>query len=554
MSSHACFLHEGPKFVVWTLIRKGDKEKHMRKYIWKRIFFSILSLLVVIWAVMLMVYSLIDRSVVFQTDDVWNKRSNNDRVIYEYTQYQKYGYIDYVNFNNFSKQKWVDIYGDAYDGSDEYKEDKASIQKSGDAYLENETVREFINYYESKGYTIVRLNPIKYSTGRTKPGGNGYLLATKEKLKILRLFDYVKNFLTVETTGDVKDAALTDRYIRFEKDPYSGLFAIVGSGTTHKYLLYFDSRFPWIHQNWIHMNLGVSYTRFRGQEISGVITEPAGDLKTARQQFPAQIGSDKWTDTAADFHSLTYNTSELTENEKTLFNDKYTNFSYRRSGLSMLENSFVIGLVATIIQYMIGLPLGILMARKKDTWIDMVGMWYIIFIMAVPSLAYIFMFASIGTSVFNLPYKFANAQVKILAYVLPTISLALPWIGSTMKWMRRYMIDQMNSDYVKFARAEGLSEKEIYSIHISKNAMIPIIHGIPRAILGCLTGAIITERVYSVPGVGNLLTIAVNGHDNGIIVACTVFYTTLSLIALIAGDVLMAKYDPRISFETKGGR
>lgn len=115
------------------------------------------------------------------------------------------------------------------------------------------------------------------------------------------------------------------------------------------------------------------------------------------------------------------------------------------------------------------------------------------------------------------------------------------------------MIDQMNSDYVKFARAEGLSEKEIYKKHISKNAMIFLVHNIPSSIIFCLTGAIITERVYSVPGVGNLLTTAINQHDNGIIVACTVFYTFLEIIAIIAGDLLLAKFDPRISLSSEGG-
>ncbi|MBR2281211.1 MAG: ABC transporter permease [Spirochaetales bacterium] len=527
----------------------------MGKYIWKRIFFSILSLLVVTWLVMLLVYSLTDRSVIFQTDDVWNKRSNNDRILYEYTQYQKYGYLEFENFTNYNKNRWLAVYGEDFDSSDEYVDAKNLIQKVGDDYLQNPTVQEFIRTYEEKGYSIVRLDPIRYTTGakQLKPGGTGYLLAVREKMMISRLWDYVKGFFKVETTKDVKDEALTDRYIRIEKDPY-GLFAVVGSGTTHKYLIYFDSHFPWIHQNWIHMNLGVSFTRYRGQEISSVITDSQGDLKTKRQQYPAQVGSDIWADTAANFHSLTYNTGELTDAQKAQFPDKYTNATYRRTGLSMIGNSFVIGLIATVIQYIIGLPLGILMARKKDTWIDTLGMWYIIFIMSVPSLAYIFMFAAIGTSVFGLPYKFANAQVQILAYILPTISLALPAIGGTMKWMRRYMIDQMNSDYVKFARAEGLSEHEIYSTHISKNAMIPIIHGIPGNILFCLTGAIITESVYSVPGVGSLLTKAINGHDNGIIIACTVFYTTLSLISLILGDILMAKFDPRISFESKGGR
>ena len=167
--------------------------------------------------------------------------------------------------------------------------------------------------------------------------------------------------------------------------------------------------------------------------------------------------------------------------------------------------------------------------------------------------AYIFLFAAIGTTLFKLPYKFANAEVKALAYFLPVISLALPQIGSLMKWMRRYMIDQMNSDYVKFARAEGMSEKEIYRIHISRNALIYLVHGIPSSILFCLTGAIITESVYSVPGVGRLLTEAINKHDNGVIVAVTVFYTTLSIVSLILGDLLLAKYDPRISLSSEKG-
>ena len=84
--------------------------------------------------------------------------------------------------------------------------------------------------------------------------------------------------------------------------------------------------------------------------------------------------------------------------------------------------------------------------------------------------------------------------------------------------------------------------------------MIYLVQGIPASIIACLTGAIITERVYSVPGVGNLLTTAINTHDNGVIVACAVFYTSLSLISVILGDLLLAKYDPRISLSSdKGG-
>ena len=136
-------------------------------------------------------------------------------------------------------------------------------------------------------------------------------------------------------------------------------------------------------------------------------------------------------------------------------------------------------------------------------------------------------------------------------YILPIVSLALPSIANLMKWIRRYMIDQMNSDYVKFARSGGLTEGEIFTRHILKNAAIPIIQGIPAAVLGALTGAIITERVYVVPGIGNLLTEAINKYDNGVIVGGTLFYAILTVASLILGDVLMAMVDPRISFSTK---
>ena len=109
----------------------------------------------------------------------------------------------------------------------------------------------------------------------------------------------------------------------------------------------------------------------------------------------------------------------------------------------------------------------------------------------------------------------------------------------------------MFSDYVKFARSGGLSEGEIFRKHILKNAIIPIVHDIPASILFALTGAIITERVYVVPGVGNMLTRAINAYDNGVIVGMVLFYAVLTVTSVILGDVLMSVLDPRISFTAK---
>lgn len=227
------------------------------------------------------------------------------------------------------------------------------------------------------------------------------------------------------------------------------------------------------------------------------------------------------------------------------YTDDYTNVDTNKNSYSKIGFSFIIGILATILSYAIGVPLGIAMARKKEKLVDKLGTFYIVFIIAVPSLAYIFLFKAIGGSIFKLPTVFDLDSASKLMYILPIISLALPQIGNVMKWLRRYMIDQMNSDYVKFARSGGLTENEIFTKHIFKNAAIPIVQGIPAAVLAALTGAIITERVYSVPGVGNVLTDAINKYDNGVIVGVTLFYAVLTVASLILGDVLMSLVDPK---------
>lgn len=523
----------------------------MKKYVFKRILAALFALLVVVSVVMLLVYQAIDRNKIFQQDDVWNKRSNNDQRMYEYAQYQKFGYLNYVDYGSFLKQKYQAEFGDGYDKLESFATDRKVIQKP-DEYRNNPTVQEFIKTYEEKGFEIKYLEPVKSKSGKVKKGGDAYLVAVEEKSTLNRLWNYVTGFISVETTSDVEDPNLEDRYIRFEKDPYSGLFAVVGSGTTHKYLLYFDGSFPFIHQNWLHLNLGTSYTTYRGQEITEVITTPTGDLKNSKVQFPNQLGTGEYTSTAFDLYSRSYNPA-ATDAEIQQFGDRYTTCTMNRDGLSPVAVSFTVGILGTILAYLVGIPAGILVARRKDKLADKIGNVYIIFVMAVPYLAYMFIVAAIGTQVFGLPYKFATAKTFALALILPVISMAVRGIGSLMKWVRRYMIDEMNADYVKFARAEGMSDKEIYRTHISRNAMIRIVHGLPGEVILALTGSIVVERIYGIPGVGQLLTNALTKQDNGVVVAAVVIYTSLGLLSQLLGDLLLIKYDPRISLTSEGG-
>lgn len=331
--------------------------------------------------------------------------------------------------------------------------------------------------------------------------------------------------------------------------------AILGTGTKNKYILYFDNKFPFIHQNLIKLNLGVSYAINKDIDIVQTMFRRQDPIEKHIVVYP----TGQRTRSANDLHTAgyAYGSRDSFDLNKQRFTDDYTNVTSFTKSFSKTGFSFIIGIISTLISYLVGIPLGILMARKKDKLVDKLGTVYIIIIIAVPSLAYIYLLKALalniknasGTLIFDISFDLMNQSVGM--YVLPIISLALPSIGGFMKWIRRYMIDQMNSDYVKFARSGGLSERQIFRKHILKNAIIPIVQGIPGSILGAVTGAIITESVYLVPGAGRLFTDAIAKYDNSVIVGLTLFYSSLSVISLILGDILMAIVDPRISFTDK---
>ena len=530
---------------------RGSEEQKMGNYIVKRLLHGLFSVICVVLIVMVLVYSLLDRRTIFAGDPNYNHTASNNRVTYEQSRWEAFGYLDYVPYadyvNGLARRGEID---------EETRADAVSLGRTADkdTELTAKYVAEFTDHYESQGYTVVRLDADARRNGQLKDGGQPALFATRDLPLINRAFTYFTNMFFVDNIHYVpEDVDIGERGLTFTlHDPiYGGKFApaIMGNGTFHKYLLYFDDQFPFIHQNMITIGLGESYTVNRGVDVFETMTQSQGSYVLSTVTFPTGVTAER----ADDLHTATYvqGSRESIQTNMQWFTDDYTNVITHKTGMSKLGYSFVIGIISTIMAYVLGLPIGLLMSRYKEGLLDKIGTIYIIFIIAVPSLAYIFLFKAIGTSVFHLPGLFDMDSNSKLMYILPIVSLALPSVANLMKWMRRYMIDQMNSDYVKFARSGGMTETEIFTRHIWKNALIPITHGIPASVIFAMTGAIITERVYVVPGAGNLLTQAINKYDNSVIVGVTLFYAVLSVVAIILGDVLMAIVDPRISFTDK---
>ena len=523
----------------------------MTRYLINRILRGIFSMVIVVGIVMVMVYSALDRNLIFAADSMYTRVKSNAKEVYMMQQWERYGYVDYVPYSDYMRQLVRDdeITQEQYGAAITFG-NKAS-QDSDEAA---EFIRRFTEEYESKGYKVVRLDgKMKGKTKKYQDGGEPRLYAYRNIPVLMRLVNYFKGLITVDNIHYVEDE-IEDRGITFTlHDPVYGgekfSPAVMGTGTQYKYLFYFDDSFPFIHQNLVKINLGLSYSIRQGIDVFQTMTESQGSYAYSTVTYPTGSVSES----ADDLHSASYISGSLAGGGpvvKASFVDDYTNISTNKNGMSKIGYSFTIGIIAVFLSYLIGVPVGIIMALRKDKLLDHIGTFYIVFITAVPSLAYIFLFKSLGGR-FGLPTTFDMENPTWLMYVLPIISLSLPSIANLMKWLRRYMIDQMNSDYVKFARSGGLSEGEIFRKHILKNAIIPIVHDIPAGILFALTGAIITERVYVVPGVGNMLTRAINAYDNGVIVGMVLFYAVLTVTSVILGDVLMSVLDPRISFTAK---
>lgn len=184
------------------------------------------------------------------------------------------------------------------------------------------------------------------------------------------------------------------------------------------------------------------------------------------------------------------------------------------------------------------------MAQMKGRWLDRLGTGYIVFVVAVPAAVYYIFIQMYVTDLFNLPMLFD--EYNPVSWLLPLTSMALAPTASYAMWMRRYMVDELNKDYIKLARAKGVKERTLMFKHVMRNAFIPMAQYLPATILFTITGSIYIESLYSIPGMGGLLVDAIQRQDNAVVQGLVLIFSSLGIIGLFLGDLAMALVDPRI--------
>lgn len=214
--------------------------------------------------------------------------------------------------------------------------------------------------------------------------------------------------------------------------------------------------------------------------------------------------------------------------------------------------SMQLGLIAIAISVVIGVPLGILQTSFKDRVPDHIVTVYTIFVNAVPSLVTYSLILIFGSRVLGLPSMYSTRNPGPSS-ILPIVCLSLGSIAWYALWVRRYMIDELNKDYIKLARVKGLSSRSIMVKHVLRNAFVPIAQYLPQSMLLTIGGSLLVERFFSVPGMGPLLTDSIQRYDTSVVQTLVMLYASLSILGVFLGDVLMMIIDPRITLANKGG-
>lgn len=207
--------------------------------------------------------------------------------------------------------------------------------------------------------------------------------------------------------------------------------------------------------------------------------------------------------------------------------------------------SALIGAQAIIIGFMLGLVLGVISALKHNTMLDYGAVFIAVLGMSIPS----FVFAAlmqyfIGVKLGWLPV----ALWKGYSYsIMPSIALSVMVIATVARFIRSEMLEVLGQDYVLTARAKGIREEVVIIKHVLRNALIPAVTVVGPLTVSIMTGTLVIEKIFAVPGLGEQFTLSILVNDYSVIMGITLFFSALFIVVIFIVDILYVMLDPRIT-------
>ena len=208
-----------------------------------------------------------------------------------------------------------------------------------------------------------------------------------------------------------------------------------------------------------------------------------------------------------------------------------------------------LGIAASIIMVGVGLPLGFFVAHKQGSWQDPATVATAVVLMSIPVAvtAPVLLWGSC-LKLGILPHCGGWGGFFDSRIILPALVMGVPGIAAFTRMMRASTLDVLGQDFIRTAKAKGLSNFTVDNRHVLRNAMIPIITIFGFLLAGLIGGAFITERIIGIPGVGVLLIDSIFKRDYPIIMALTLIGATAFVLANLVADLTYALIDPRIRY------
>ena len=206
-----------------------------------------------------------------------------------------------------------------------------------------------------------------------------------------------------------------------------------------------------------------------------------------------------------------------------------------------------LGLITLCFVLLASIPMGIIAALRSGKWQDMLLMTLATIGVTIPSfviatmLNYIFSFKLGWTPLYGVE--------KWQGYILPTIAMGGYSVSFLARLMRSSLLDVMGQDYIRTARAKGISETRVIFKHALRNALIPVVTVLGPTVAGLLTGSFVIEKIFAIPGMGGYFVNSVTQRDYTTIMGMTVFYAAFLIAMVFIVDLFYCLIDPRIKFD-----
>ena len=230
-------------------------------------------------------------------------------------------------------------------------------------------------------------------------------------------------------------------------------------------------------------------------------------------------------------------------------------FQYNSTVLNLLSSrvgpSFQIGLQALIFGMGMGTLLGLVAAMKQNTIVDTGATFFAIIGRSVPSFVFAVVLQLVFAVIFPiLPIALWNQG--FISSILPTLALSISPVADSARFIRTEMVEVLQSDYMELARAKGLSRMEVVMKHGVRNALIPLVTIAGPMLVGLMTGSMVIENIFAIPGIGEQFVKSILTNDYPTIMGVTMMYSFLLVVIILIVDLLYGFIDPRIRL-TQGG-